>query len=261
MEDRVLSRRYGIGEDRSIAVSDRYIRTYPLHTHDYCEIELVVDGEGWELFENERIPLKKGSVSVLTPADCHSVESEEGLTIKNISFCEELLPDRLKGRLYTLAAYTGVLDGCDFDRMCRAGELLALENEESPRVSCLLEYIFSLLPGNDGSCERDPVEASRLFADMHFREDISVSEGARVACLSPVYFGALFKKRVGVSYGAYVNKKRLSFALSLLLGGVKVTDACFEAGFGSVSNFSKAFKTEYGRAPGEYKSASYELFV
>ncbi len=54
-----------------------------------------------------------------------------------------------------------------------------------------------------------------------------------------------------MSFGAYLNKKRLALASALLDGGVSVATACYEAGFGSLSNFSKAFKAEYGIAPGE----------
>lgn len=253
MEERLLSKREGIGENKSIGVSDRRLYSFPIHTHDYCEIELVLSGSGAELLGNKKIPLERGSVSILTPADCHSVESECGLLIRNISFCEESVPDRLRDKLYGLASYSGKLDEADIDRLCRAGELLALDGESRERAGCILEYLLSLFPEAASRSGRDPVNIARVFADAHFRDNPSVADGARVACLSPVYFGALFKRRIGMSFGAYVNKKKLTFALALLEGGVGVAEACFESGFGSVSNFSKAFRAEYGRSPGEYR--------
>ncbi len=254
MSEQLLTRRKGIGEGRSLSVNEREIFSFPLHTHDYCEIELILSGEGGQHIGNEKIPIRRGSVSILTPADCHSVESEEGLLILNISFAEELLPERLRERLFSLASFVGALDEAELSRLVKLGELLSLEDEGLTRVGCLLEYLLMLFPKKENRVALDPCEVARLYADTHFRESLTVADGARVACLSPIYFGALFKKKMGMSFGAYLSKKRLAFARTLLEGGVSVAAACFESGFGSVSNFSAAFHREYGIPPSEARS-------
>ncbi|MBQ9084144.1 MAG: helix-turn-helix domain-containing protein [Clostridia bacterium] len=256
MSGQLLTRQKGIGEGRSLSVSEREIFSFPLHTHGYCEIELILFGEGSQEIGGKVIPLKRGSVSILTPTDCHSVESKEGLTILNISFAEELVPKPLRERLYSLASFVGTLDEGELSRLVKLGELLALEGDDLTRVGCLLEYLLMLFPKKeDGGC-CDACEAARLYADTHFRESLTVADGARVACLSSVYFVSLFKKRMGISFGAYLSKKRLAFAKALLEGGVGVADACFESGFGSVSNFTAAFHREYGIPPSAARGAN-----
>ena len=48
------------------------------------------------------------------------------------------------------------------------------------------------------------------------------------------------------------------FAKNLLINGMKVTEACFESGFESLSNFLKVFKAQTGQSPKEYQKKKKE---
>ena len=58
-----------------------------------------------------------------------------------------------------------------------------------------------------------------------------------------------FKEETGYTIGNYVTMKRLRYARELILGGMPVTQACFECGFQSYSTFSRAYKKNFGISP------------
>jgi AraC family transcriptional regulator len=91
----------------------------------------------------------------------------------------------------------------------------------------------------------------------HLGSDISLSELASQAGLSPHYFSLLFKRAFGVSPYRYVLSARIHRA-KRLLGERKmaISEIALELGFADQSHFSKVFKTFVGSAPGQYRSLS-----
>ena len=92
-----------------------------------------------------------------------------------------------------------------------------------------------------------------LYVETHFRENPSLADAAEQACLSPVYFGNLFKQITGETYINFLNARKVSCAKMLLESGCSVTEACFASGFGSLSGFLHAFKQKTGVSPEKYK--------
>jgi len=64
----------------------------------------------------------------------------------------------------------------------------------------------------------------------------------------------LFQAHVGVTPVKYVTNVRLQRAKTLLHQcEMSVTAIGFEAGFGSLASFERAFKQQYGKSPNEYR--------
>jgi len=97
----------------------------------------------------------------------------------------------------------------------------------------------------------------RDYVCEHLGSDISLSELASQAGLSPHYFSLLFKRAFGVSPYRYVLSARIHRA-KRLLGERKmaISEIALELGFADQSHFSKVFKTFVGSAPGQYRSLS-----
>ena len=89
--------------------------------------------------------------------------------------------------------------------------------------------------------------------DTHFRENPTLAQAAEQACLSPVYFGSLFRKLTGKTYVQYLNSRKVVCAKMLLESGISVTETCYSAGFGSLSGFLHAFRQITGMSPKAYK--------
>jgi AraC family transcriptional regulator len=78
---------------------------------------------------------------------------------------------------------------------------------------------------------------------------------AREAGLSPYHFLRTFERLTGITPHQYVRRARLREAASrLAVEREKVLDIAYDCGFGDVSNFNRAFRTEFGVNPLRWKA-------
>jgi AraC-like DNA-binding protein len=76
---------------------------------------------------------------------------------------------------------------------------------------------------------------------------------ARQAGLSPYHFLRTFQRVTGVTPHQFVLRARLrEAAVRLTTERRNVLDIALDCGFGDVSNFNRAFRTEFGVNPRRY---------
>lgn len=63
------------------------------------------------------------------------------------------------------------------------------------------------------------------------------------------------KKLTGLSPGQYIKSIRLQKAKEMLEADVTVSEAAYESGFGTLSNFTKVFREKYGITPSQWRQA------
>jgi AraC family transcriptional regulator len=115
------------------------------------------------------------------------------------------------------------------------------------------------------SCDQNglPLNAearvTRVVRTIDRHPDTALSLGllAREAGLSPYYFLRTFERFTGITPYQYVLRARLrEAALRLAAGTGKVVDVAFDCGFGDISNFNRAFRTEFGVSPRVFRRTS-----
>ena len=97
---------------------------------------------------------------------------------------------------------------------------------------------------------------TRTVRAIERRPDASLTLGtlAREAGLSPYHFLRTFERMTGVTPHQYVLRARLREAALRLAGDAsRVLDIALDCGFGDISNFNRAFRTEFGVTPREYR--------
>nr|WP_294904310.1 AraC family transcriptional regulator [uncultured Lacibacter sp.] len=137
-------------------------------------------------------------------------------------------------------------------------ERLALKS----RIVLLLEYFFStyinesleiknkkIIPDEDITRLRS-IEV--LLANEETEKFPSIIKLARIAQMSSTKLKQRFKQVYGYRLYEYYNKQRLEKAKELILQGITPKEAGYMIGFSDVSNFTKAFKKEYGFTPGSF---------
>ncbi len=81
-------------------------------------------------------------------------------------------------------------------------------------------------------------------------QSVSRHDLAKAFGMTPEHVNAIFKREVGVSPGAFINRERVLKAYELLVyEGLSVKEAAFRTGFGDPFYFSKVFKKIMGMPP------------
>lgn len=94
------------------------------------------------------------------------------------------------------------------------------------------------------------------YMTSHLGEEISLSEVANISDLSPGHFSFAFKKSTGVSPHAWLRRRRIDHAKTLLCHrDMSVAFIALAVGFANQSAFGVAFKKETGLTPTIWRRA------
>ena len=97
------------------------------------------------------------------------------------------------------------------------------------------------------------VEKARSYLDRRRGERVTLEELASAVGASPFHLQRRFKEAFGVSPRDYQDAQRVEAVKSSLKNGSRVTDAVFDAGYGSVSRFYE--KPHLGMSARDYRAA------
>lgn len=94
--------------------------------------------------------------------------------------------------------------------------------------------------------------AERYIIDNVMEPFAGVDKLSRLCCMSRTKFINLFQKVYGLTSFEYYQKKRLSIAYNMLKSGkYSVKDTAQELGYAAITNFTQAFKKDFGFLPSD----------
>jgi AraC family transcriptional regulator of adaptative response/methylated-DNA-[protein]-cysteine methyltransferase len=105
------------------------------------------------------------------------------------------------------------------------------------------------------------VRALCAYIEEHSGESITLEGLSRRAGLSPYHLQRTFKAAVGVSPKQYLDACRMGSFKEQLRAGKSVTDAIYEAGYGSSSRLYERSGANLGMKPKEYRSGADRLTI
>lgn len=91
------------------------------------------------------------------------------------------------------------------------------------------------------------------YIEAHAHEPLTLSALSRLAHLSPFHLQRSFKSAVGVTPKQYAEACRMKSLKQKLRGGRTVTEAVYDAGFGSGSRVYERVDTRLGMTPRQYR--------
>jgi AraC family transcriptional regulator len=98
----------------------------------------------------------------------------------------------------------------------------------------------------------EQVQRAVDYIEDHLNGDLTTEAIAKVAGFSKWHFQNVFSAAVGDSLKDYIRKRRLTAAaVALGMTDGRVIEIAFEAGFESQESFTRAFKSMFGKTPGE----------
>lgn len=120
--------------------------------------------------------------------------------------------------------------------------------------SVLIElfYILNKCGGNN----RDNSDYSNkyikeviMYINENLTSEINLDTISEHFFVNKSYLCRIFKRHTGYTVNKYITHKRLMYVRELCSGGMSITQASVEAGFGNYSNFYKMYIKETGSAP------------
>ena len=91
---------------------------------------------------------------------------------------------------------------------------------------------------------------AKLYITDHQHEEISLGQVAAAVNTSAFYFCKIFKQATGLTFTDYLARVRVEKVKNLLLNPHKrISEAAYEAGFQSLSQFNRVFRRVTGQAP------------
>ena len=98
--------------------------------------------------------------------------------------------------------------------------------------------------------ESPMITRAKVFIMEHQHEEMSLRQVAGSVNTSAFYFCKMFKKATGLTFTDYLARVRVEKVKNLLLNPHKrISEAAYEAGFQSLSQFNRVFRKVAGEAP------------
>ena len=91
------------------------------------------------------------------------------------------------------------------------------------------------------------------FMDEHHAQDISCTDIARHAGITPDYLTRQFRLAMGINPSDYLKRFRLARSMELLKTDMPAMDIALAVGFKNQCHFSREFKKQLGMTPSEYR--------
>lgn len=142
-----------------------------------------------------------------------------------------------------------------------------LEVEDFQRILTLLNLLNLLansteynLLANEGYSnllkehESDRMNKVHAYVMKNFREKISLDDVAAIANMSPPSFSRYFKMHANKTFSDFLTEIRIGYSCKLLIEKkISISEACYESGFNTLSNFNRQFKEVTHHSPFEYR--------
>ena len=101
----------------------------------------------------------------------------------------------------------------------------------------------------------DRIGKALNYLNDNYSQKVTLEEAAAIACMSPNYFSAYFRKATGVNFQEYLAKIRIEKAKELLHRSTEgIINIAQECGIGNTANFYRLYKKYFGISPGKERN-------
>ena len=247
-----------------------------LHTHNYWEFLLVLDGALIQNINEKIIPLKKNDLYIVRPFDTHvflRIEEKNSQYInimitpeKLQNLCKEISP-HLYEFLYStdaqLCFHLSNRQYRNFQEIIDKLYLSALNQTNTLHffICDVLKLAYFGFPSENTTSKTYVNNDTsswihKLMDEMNSIENMTLSldEICSKIPISRVHINRLFRKEIGMSLGRYFTTIKFKYAACLLCSSnLNVLEIASNVGYSSLSYFNKMFKRIYNCTPKEYR--------
>ena len=278
---------------RLFHLTDRQVKNYDCHYHDFHKILLFFSGDVDYFIEGITYRLEPRDILLIGAGDVHrpiirSVAPYERIILYvssdflvscaddkySLETCfQKQLPIRSSGRtdipqdkktepfpvLRTSSASVPALF-----KLCEKLEASLSDREYAAELysrTLLLQFLIQLNRSflTDSFRYIETGSSNRKITEIlhyineHLDSDLSIDALSRQFFISRRYLMQIFQQETGYSIGKYINAKRLFWARDKIRHGMSLTDACFSSGFHHYSTFTRSYYRMFRTTPGTLK--------
>lgn len=244
-----------------------------LHTHDFHEVVYCITGGVEYLIDTERFHLNRGDILTIPAGVSHAPIIPPSLTepyrryvlwLSN-EFSQLVLTMLLNDSpsisevppiLHTINTSWEYL-GDYFRRCVQECEERQFRWEAAAFgiATELFVQVARFWQGAQNTKSAKPELLDRItgYVEAHLAERITVADIATRFWVSQSTVSQLFRKKMGISFYRYVTMRRLRESKVLIHSGLPMDQVSISVGFQDYSSFYRAFKSEFGISPAQYR--------
>lgn len=256
------------------------------HTHNFIELVIMGRGTCKHKYNGTEIPIVPGDSFVVLPNEVHSYDISNETTIYNCLFYPEALGEDWRSIKKVKGIYNFLMVEPSYRLETGKQEIIHLNSKEFEYVERLLNYMIEEQDGNTEVTDlvlkanlilvliflgkvwdnqfkdqlklfdekRDMLNKALSYIENNLNEEFNVNKLAAMTYLSPGYFRKIFKESVGLTPLEYINRLRISQAISLIKeGGRTVSEISELVGISDPNYFARLFKKITGTTPSDYE--------
>ncbi|KQY94348.1 hypothetical protein ASD24_01960 [Paenibacillus sp. Root52] len=259
-------------------------QSYPLHFHDWIEINYMYDGSCTQIINNNIYSLQKGQILLVDSDTVHRIEplGESDILI-NIIIRKEYFNSNFFNRISAdspLSSFfiNSITEGNAHDSFIlfpseNSRRLPVFMNEffcewfdPCSRSGEMLDSLFSLIMmelihvyENDSDKQDNRLKKSPIVLILRYIEEnyknCTLSSTAAHFNINANYLSSQLKKHTGMSFMGLLHQQKIRFAKTLLISSnMSVTEVANYVGYENVSFFYKKFNSICGCSPKEYRT-------
>lgn len=107
----------------------------------------------------------------------------------------------------------------------------------------------------------DAVKQACRWIESHLEEPLSLGMLSQEVRMSPYHFQRTFKRFMGITPRQYADAFRLRHFKTRLRKGISVTEAMYDAGYGSTSRLYERASSQLGMSPSTYRKGGLDMRI
>lgn len=276
-QPKLLEKKWHLDEETGFLLRQVYGETerFVYHTHEYYELFLTVSGTITHCINGVTQTLEPGCLVFIRPDDKHLFVYREE---KNYAFINLALDSEITDRMFNylnpakdISEYlTSPLpptvrlttaEKQEFMKKIDDFNIVSKEDTTAKKLkirSFILDVFINYFINRSEKTHSEQVplwlEVTREKMKKPANFVAGIKRMVEISGKSQEHVSRSLKKYYNITLSEFVNDLRLNYAVNLITNtNLKITDICYESGFGNIASFYTLFQKSYGESPKKFR--------